>query len=413
MNLGMHRRTAMAFILAAIVMVQTPTQLMSKSARRALGPLPERQIDLGTLNYRTPVVPNYADREIFSDLSLLFQDVHAHVEFVSANELVVYFSDVVDERVTTRNAQSPAPEPAHTMQAIFVDVDNGKMASHQIWQTRRRRFFNGRYDTQARIMPMRGGFLVHAANTLTLYSPDLQKKQEIQLDASWEYAAMVAPGGEVFFLERSMPGVVNSSGGVATVVNGDSEHWPVAHGEWRSSETFEKLRSRDLFPGAAMSVSTDAFAGTWFKCVDIQRADLSQSHLCCGDPCRYGAPLFLDDREVVMEIRSGFQVLSTSGEVMWGRQNSDWNHFDFYDYVRSLDGSRFAMSLFAYHKIKFDDTEIPKRWFAILVYDRAQRTKVFSVVLKSESAPAIALSPDGERLAVLSGTTLFLYKVSR
>jgi hypothetical protein len=410
----MHRRAQWVCIFAAIFLTWTAMPLVPRSFAQEATPAPERQIDLRTLNYRTPEIPNYANREIFSDLSLLFQDVHAHLEFVSEKEFAVYFSDAVGERVTARNSQSTAPESDHHMQAFLLNSDDGDLVSHLVWQTRERRFFNVRYDTQARMMGVKGGFLVHANNTLAFYSADLQKKQEIQLNPSLEYAAMVAPGGDVFFLEQGSPGVPNSSGGVSTVANGDSEHLPVAHGEWRSSETFEKLRGMDLFPGSAESVSSDAFAGTWFKCIDVQRVGVSRNHLSCTDPYRYGQPMFLSDSELVLNYPGGFQVLSTSGDVLWEREISSAHMaYDLYDCVRSLDGSRFAMSVLAYRKIEFENTKIPKRWFAVLVYDRSQRNKVLLVALKSEQAPLIALSPEGDRLAILRGTTLSLYKLSR
>lgn len=405
--------TRMTLVLATILVVAIPTPVMPKNAARPANPLPERQIDLRTLGLEPPKVPNYKNGEIFADLSLLFENHDLQIEFVTGKELVVYFSDTVDERTSARSGQSPSLQDPHRMEAFFVNVDNGNLVSHQVWRTRRRRFFakNELYDTQARIKAVRSGFLVHANNTLALYSPDLQEKQEIQLDPSLEYSAMVAPGGDVFFLEQSMAGVAVSSGSVSMLMAGDSEHVPVAHGEWRSSETFEKLRSRDLFPGAAISVSSDAFAGTWFKCIDIQRADSSQSHLACADPYRYGAPMFLSDSELLLNYPGGFQVLSAGGDVLWGRQISDHKNYDLYDCVRSPDERRFAMSVFAYRKIEFDNTKIPKRWFAVLVYDRSQRTKVFSVVIKSEDASGVALSPEGDRLAILSGTTLLLYKL--
>jgi hypothetical protein len=410
----MLRRSQSVGIFAAIFLTWAAMPPVPRSFAQELTPAPERQIDLRALNFAPPKIPNYSNGEVFSDISLLFQDVHPHVEFVSGNEVAVYFSDVVDERVTERYGQSTAHEPAHHMEALFLDTDDGTLISHLMWRTRERRFFNTRYDTQARMMGVKGGFLVHANNTLALYSPDLQKKQEIQLDSSSEYAAMVAPGGDVFFLEQGSPGVATSSGAVSMVVNGDSEHLPVAKGEWRSSDAFQKLRGMDLFPGSAESVSSDAFAGTWFKCIDLQQMGSPRSHLTCTDPYRYGQPMFVTDSELVLNYPGGFQVLSTSGDVLWERQISSAHMaYDVYDCVRSLDGSRFALSVLAYRKIEFENIKIPKRWFAVIVYDRSQRTKVFSVVLKSEKGPVIAVSPAGDRLAILSGATLFLYKLSR
>ena len=54
---------------------------------------------------------------------------------------------------------------------------------------------------------------------------------------------------------------------------------------------------------------------------------------------------------------------------------------------------------------------IPKGDVAIMVYDRAKRRRVFSVILKLVDVAGLALSPDGQILATLSGTTLRLFKV--
>jgi hypothetical protein len=407
MNLRGYRITMTAFVLG--MLLETSILARPKPGVQTAIPLPERQIDLSALNFVQPKNPNYKNSEIFSNLSLLFQDVHAHVEFIDDKELVVYFSEVVDERLKAQNGQPPPSPPAHRMEALFLDLETGNLISHEVWQTRERRFFNTRYDTQAQIMPVRAGFLVHAGDTLTLYAPDLTKKREMQLNLLYEYAATVAPGGDVFFLQEDNPGTPIRSG-VVSMVMGDN----VAHGDWRSSETLQKLRGRDLFPGAAESVSTNAFAGKWYSCIDIQGADSTQSHLCCDDPCRYGSPVFLDDRQVVSSFRGGFRVLSTQGEVLWAREDPDWKTYkdgDVWDKARSLDGSRFAELRIAYRKLKFDDTQIPKQGFGVLVYDRSRRTKVFSVVFKPELAPTIALSPTGDLLAILSGTTLLLYRI--
>ncbi len=412
MNRGLHRLTLLQSILGAFLLLFTPPLTIPKSDEQSLSPLPERQIDLRALGVEPPKASELSKGQIRADPSLLFDDDHLRVLFIDETKLAVYGSDPVDEHAAGSRIQSASSEEGRRMEAFFVNTDNGNIVSHQVWQTRRRRFFNERYDTQARIMPVRDGFLVHANSSLLLYSPDLQKKREMQLDPSSEYAVMVASGGDVFFIERSMPGVVKNSNGISMVVNGDSQHVPVARGEWLSSETFEKIHSIDLFPGVAASVGSVAYAGPWYKCLDLQPADSTRSHLCCGDPCGNGLPMFLNDREVVSHFRSGFQVLSTSGEVLWGREASNWRDFDFYDSVRSLDGSRFAMSIVAYRRTRFDDTQIPERSFAAVVYDRVQRVKILSIVCRSDNSPEIALSPGGGRLAILNGPTLFLYKLS-
>jgi hypothetical protein len=410
--LKLNARPLVTAVLVLSTAISSPLT-RSDCAAQKVTPEPEQKIDLKALNFAQPKIPNYKNNEIFSNIALLFQDVHAHVEFVDSKSAVVYFSDVVDERPNAQEGQRSAAPPTRRMEALFLDVESGTLISHQAWPTRERRFFNILYDTQARIMPVQGGFLVHADNALTLYAPDLRKKQEMQLDPQYEYAATVAPGGDVFFLQKDNPGVPVRSGIVSTVVSADSGLF-TAHGDWRSSQTLETLGGRALFPGSAQSVGTHAFAGRWYNCIDIQGADLTQSHLCCGDPCRYGQALFLDDDEIVSFFRSGFQVLSARGEALWGREITgwkNWQNFVLLDQVRSLDGSRFAVLFYADRRFEFDGTAIPKKRFGLLVYDRSQKAKVFSVVTEAGSTPPIALSPEGDRLAILCDTTLLVYRI--
>ena len=82
-----------------VIGVTPSTLATSKPGAQNTTPLPERQIDLSALNFEQPKIPKYQDGEILSNPSLLFQDVHAHVEFIDDKELVVHFSDVVDGRV--------------------------------------------------------------------------------------------------------------------------------------------------------------------------------------------------------------------------------------------------------------------------------------------------------------------------
>ena len=410
MKLGKHPPMKLASIFATILFLWIPTHLMPRGISQVATPPPEREINLRGVGVEPPKALKYENSEIFSDLSLLFDDDNLRILFINEGELAVYFSDPVDER-TTRGTDPSSSTPSHRMEAFFISLDNGSLVSHQVWQTRRRRFISDTYDSQARILAVRDGFLVHAGNILALYSPKLQKKHEIQFDPSLEYAAIVAPGGDDFFLEQSSPGVPVSSDGVSMVVQGDSEHMPIAHGEWRSSATFEKLRSMNLYPGTAVSVASDAFAWRGAQCLELQRADASKSHVCCGDPCGYGGPKFVSDKELISCYLSGFQVLSIGGESLWGRRAADPEVHLVEGCVPSLDGSRFAIAASWNHRTEFDGTEIPRGSITFIVYDRSRRAKVFNVVVKSEDAYQFALSPSGDRLAILSGTTLFVYRI--
>ena len=356
---------------------------------------PAQELDLRTFGFKLPTRTGHGT---VGNLAELFDDVRARVVFVDPRQLAVYFSDGTPE--------GPAGQPATRMEAFFVDTDARKLVSHEVWHTRKRRFFSERYDTQARIMPIAQGFLVHAENSLTAYSPSHAKIHEIELDPSQEWAAIVAPRGKTFFLEHSDPGVVTETNGVSFVQQAGSL---VAQGDWLDSATFERLRGVDIFPGMAMSVSDEGFVTRAKRCIDFQRVGAAPNHVCCGDPCGYGTPLFLEDGEVVSFYLSGFKLLSTGGQVLWGRDASDPQDHLIEDCKHSLDGNRFAISIHWDRSAEFDHTRVPGRSRAIIVYDRSKRAKIFDVLIESKDISEFALSPDGRRLAILIGTTLSVY----
>ena len=81
---------------------------------------------------------------------------------------------------------------------------------------------------------------------------------------------------------------------------------------------------------------------------------------------------------------------------------------------RSMDGSRFAISLTAYKKkIEFDGIPVARSPLeTIVVYDESCRRSVFSVTTPGGSAgSAFAFSNDGRILAVLAGTVINIYKL--
>jgi len=333
------------------------------------------------------------EKEFFANPTRAYDDHQTQMTFIDHRNLAIYFSDAVEEGA----AKKSAPEAVPSMQAFFVNGESGALISHKIWPTEKRSWFNERYDTQARLLEVEGGFLVHAGNSLALYSPDLRKIREMTLDAAVEWAATVAPMGRTFFLER-----------IDTAVQQKAE------GAWMASDTFERLRSLDVYSGSVVSVSKDAIAGTLSKgvqCLDSQRVGESPSHLCCGDPCGYGLPLFVAEDEVVSSYSYGFRVLSTTGEVLWRREATDPRVHLIDDCERSMNGNRFLIRAHWNKRVVFDQTSIPKGADAIIVYDRAERRQVFSVISKPVDVNGLALSPDGQTLAVLSGTTLRLYRV--
>src|SRR4029077_7511194 len=123
-----------------------------------------------------------------------------------------------------------APNGPRSMEAFFVSPRTGKLVSRKTWPTIQRRFLNERWDTQARIMAVQGGFLVHAANSLTLYSSNLEPKGKLTLEDGPEFAITVAPLGRTFHRQS---------------IQVDNQ----AEGEWFDSNTLVKLHSQHEMAG--------------------------------------------------------------------------------------------------------------------------------------------------------------------
>jgi len=298
--------------------------------------------------------------------------------------LVVYLSHFQPQ------GKNDATPESHSMEAFFIDTKSGSLISRKTWPTIKRRWMNERWDTQARMMAVQEGFLVHAGSKLISYSVDQREKGAVPLEDGPSWSAAVAPLGRTFHLQR---------------IDHDK-----AEGEWRASDTLASLRSQQEMPGIT-SASDRAVVTKLAHCVQMQTVGESSRNLCCSDPCRLGLPEFLSDAEVLSVYRNGFSVLSVNGEKLWGQESADGKNRLIATYKRSLDGDRFAISLRGDRHTVFDQVKVPNGQLAIFVYDRASRNQVFQLNLGSIVEQVdFALSPKGTALAVLLGDVVRLYK---
>jgi hypothetical protein len=354
-------------------------------------PPPIRQIDLRTMGYQAPKI-QLSETSWFADPSHGYDDTRVRLAFVGGGVLAVYFSDPEEPAPPTLKKRTDVAEFDRTMEVFFVNLEKATLLSHEVLPARERRWPDERFDTEARIMPVRGGFLLHARDSLTLYSSDLQERRQISLDPRAMWAALVAPAGRAFFLEQIDP-------------KSDAD----AQGRWLASDTFQTIRAARLYPGSAASVSEKAIAIRGVHCVDIGQVGEPPRHVCCEEPCGSGDPLFLDDAEIISSFLSGFRVLSASGDLLWARDAADPHIHLLAGLKRSMNGNRFAISTSWDQRTVFDDTRIPGGASAVFVYDQPKRERIFSVVLKPRNRWEFALSPDGQTLAVLDGAKLSLY----
>jgi hypothetical protein len=374
-------------------------------------PAPTSIVDLAILGYGNAKPVYRSNKESFRDLTLLMQDEHSRLSFVSANTLAVYFS-----RLFGKTEGEHATSPRYQMEVFFLDLDSGKLIEHRTWKTLKRQWFNDSYDTEGRVMAVHTGFLVHASGKLELYSPDLRLVNSYDPCADdsgctgmWSVA--VAPGGNTIHVQPSAQTNQVRHGSVS-YFTGTGE----AEGSWLRSGSFQRIGSQ-LYLSGPDSISNDAIVTKRAHCLDLQRIGEPSRHLSCSKPAADGLPMFLNDHEILSVHYSGFSVLSTQGTEVWTVGASDpriRRTLLVGSHQRSMDGSRFAISLTAYKKkVEFDGMPIARSPLdTIVVYDEICRQRVFGVTTPGEPADsAFALSPDGRTLAVLAGTAISIYKL--
>jgi hypothetical protein len=347
---------------------------------------PFAEISLRKLGYVPTKDTRYPGTGIPRDLSILNDDSLIRLTYVADDMLAIYFS-----HLPKMNHSSDLE--TRSMEAFFVNPSSGSLVSRRSWPTHKRKFFNYRWDTQARIMALKDGFLVHAGDSLSLYTTDQREKANVPLENTYRWSAVVPPLGRTVHLQRIM---------------GDNS----AEGRWLASDSLKQLETQPELAGIT-SASDHAVVDRLAHCVQLQAVGKPSRDLCCFDPCRLGFPEFLSEKEIVSVYENGFIVLSDQGERLWGRETPITGNSIVANQARSLEGNRFAIVVDSGRTITFDDGRIDKGRPTVIVYDRASRTRVKAVALGSTEQPVeLALSPNGNVLAVLIGDVVRLYRIS-
>lgn len=351
---------------------QTPKQCANKPATL--------EIHLRDLGYQSSKECRYSGTGIPRDLSVLNDDYKTRLAFVDDKTLIVYQSHC------QLRAQSNGPSEPRSMEAFFISPKTGLLISKKTWPTIGRRWLNDLWDTQARIMAVRGGFLVHAGNSLTVYSSDQREEARLALDNGPRWAVAVTPLGDMIHLQR---------------IQDNNE----AEGEWLASNSLKKLRNQNEAAGIT-SASDDAVVNKMAHCVQLQAIGESPHSLYCSEPSHLGLPTFLTDSEILSVYSDGFTVFSSKGERLWSRES---NVRSVADHKNSLNGNRFAILVTGH--IIYDKVEVPDKKRTIFVYDRVERTQVACLGLDGDERVDFELSPDGSMLAVLVDDTVRVYVV--
>jgi hypothetical protein len=402
---GATKAGKVAITLAKSLLLLAPAVLLSLTSHgrksndhnQLLAPPPFLEVDLSRLGYRPEEEPPYQDQEVFKDPSVLYDDSATRLTFGSDNVLAIYLSHF-------KPMDPQRKERYRGMEGFFVSAKSGVLLSRRTWEIRKRHWVNNRWDTEARIFAVHKGFLVHAAGNLIRYSTGLVEQRRIALqgegdNADWSVAA--PPLGNTIHLQRIV----------------DRE----ATGEWLDSWSFSTNVKQSEVPGVS-SASNVAVVARLASCYEI-RAVGKPPEKICPNPCRFGSPLFLTETEILSEFYAGFQVLSTSGQELWGRQETDraacgpQRAVLIANHKRSLDGSRFAISMEANRSATFDGTELPSGHFTLMVYDSATRSSVLRVAIQVPSKQVhqldFDLSPSGDTFALMFNNALRIYKIPK
>ena len=233
-----------------------------QAAAQRISQLPSLEITLSSLGYPSLPEWRYKGGGIPWDLSILNDDDKKRIVFIDDRTLAIYQSHCPPEKDGSPGSRS--------MVAFFVNPHTGNLISRRTWETIKRRWLNEGWDTQARILAVADGFVVHARHSLILYSPGLEKKAELKLDNEPGWAATVAPQGHVVHLQR---------------IEDDN----TAKGEWLASDTLKELRSQNEMAGIVSASDTTA-VDKLAPCLQLQsvgeapRISTAPRHLISGSP---------------------------------------------------------------------------------------------------------------------------------
>lgn len=341
--------------------------------------------------------PRYeSDRSFFrdyTDAKLMAVDVNTRLLFISNDALVAY--DTVQEGEDWHTAK-------RTLHAFFLHADDGSLANSWEWQTCVRKD-DGYGDSESRIIALDGArFLVDACGTLAVYANDfsLVRQYKLELDSPIDiWAVQSVDEGKQIFLRHEVLGALS------------------VRYEWRDTDTFSLINSQqgDVYQGRGVRGAE----GGIFIAGDPYRTRVfvpgAPPRDLCTDP-RYGDI----SSEVVMGTRylviwsywEGVGVVDRDRDVLWFNSPSRSNQkhdISFGPVVTASSRSRFAVSVAGWSKrAVFDSVRV--RSEMIFVYDVTDSKYLFAQPFKELST--FTLSPDGKRLAVLSGDKVSLFDIN-
>ena len=289
------------------------------------------------------------------------------------------------------------------LHAIFFDAAGGKVQTTREWSIAR---------PSAGIIPARDGkFIVVTSEGMTLYSQTLEPLKELRFSAYRQafgnlYSIYSSPGGKSVLVKYH-------------------DHNP--HYQWIDVDSMEPLRSWDEVWGGWVTISDDEIArykdwrdrGSWLSEVLVRRFDGPWRTICHGPVwgnCE--APRQFINNEVLAVVSVGKLRLiraADGGELLEKQFNDGGPGRGYRGLSASANGRRFAAGIWGSKggSALLDISAHPvfKR---IMVFDIPSGQWVYTLDAKKQkikSISALALSPNGSLLAILTDGVVEVYRI--
>ncbi len=291
----------------------------------------------------------------------------------------------------------PQASDSFQLRGVFLDAATGDLRHKQDWPTMP--------YLPSELLPTHDGkFVIRAGHSLTLYSPtfDLMKERSLPWSKIPErpYPTLwVSPTGRTLFLSDDRFPKLNW-------VRLDSDSLDVLD-EWN-----EEYDSTLCFTVSDNAIARSCDSGqVWLRTVgEPWRLHYSSpTRLLCD------FPTFIDNETLAIDVCPGIVVVSTRGDVLFEDLFPDEYRKDPLrkEVVISRESRRFAIVL---KRLKggYFDTPFHVGAIQITIYDLRTKNRIFTLEFKRPPKHAFwdfALSPDGQRLAVMLGPRVEVYQL--
>ena len=352
--------------------------------------------DLEKLGWTFPNPKDSTDKIFFRDISI------AKIEAIDAGSQLLFLNDdllVAYHTVTSRGNWQNA---TRQLEASFFRVKDGGLQETMHWTGAVRKASGGE-DSESRIISLGNGrFLVDANGTLMWYGGDFKLIRQQKLEPStlvnlWGLQATL-DGSDIFVRHEILPAVNDNRRSVTY--------------EWHDAQTFELLKSMpgNIYQGRSV-LGLEHGIALWCQegggtCTINTEGQIKR--ICYVGLCGEAGPSPIAAHQFGLVGRNGIGVLDEESGLLWSDTvdpEDDHHGLLFGGLMAAASGKRFAVSVNAHRKYRFDSVDIRKDM--ILVYDTESSKHIFALSARGE----FALSSDGRKLAVLEDGRVSLYTI--